>query len=137
MFTLNIRSSNPIVFEVLNETIEYDHNDIKYEYSKLVKVATSVIGISDTEFVLLNEDSLVLAKESLVITVVRKSVTIDVAFTSILALLIFIATTFMGCGLDLKIVKSNLIRPLGPAVGFICQFLFMPLVRFLLFLIIS
>ena len=38
-------------------------------------------------------------------------------------------TINMGCALDMQIVKQNILRPVGPIVGFISQFTFMPLVR--------
>lgn len=39
-----------------------------------------------------------------------------------------INTVNMGCGLDLNVVKQNILRPVGPIVGFVSQFTFMPLV---------
>lgn len=39
-------------------------------------------------------------------------------------------TVNMGCGLDLAVVKANLLRPVGPIVGFISQFALMPMVSF-------
>merc|ERR1719237_1290983 len=38
----------------------------------------------------------------------------------------------MGCALDLKVMKEVLRRPVGPAIGFVSQFVFMPLISFLL-----
>lgn len=38
-------------------------------------------------------------------------------------------TVNIGCGLDLKTIKTNLMRPVGPFVGFVSQFIFMPLVN--------
>ena len=38
-------------------------------------------------------------------------------------------TINMGCALDMSIVKKNILRPVGPIVGFVSQFTFMPLVR--------
>ena len=40
-------------------------------------------------------------------------------------------TINMGCALDMAIVKQNILRPVGPIVGFISQFTFMPLVSVL------
>ena len=40
-----------------------------------------------------------------------------------------INTINMGCALDLGIVKQNILRPVGPIVGFISQFTLMPLVN--------
>ena len=38
-------------------------------------------------------------------------------------------TINMGCVLDMSVVKQNIFRPVGPIVGFVSQFTFMPLVR--------
>merc|ERR1719150_1621647 len=38
----------------------------------------------------------------------------------------------MGCALDLKVIKEVLKKPIGPAIGFVSQFIFMPLCSFLL-----
>ena len=38
-------------------------------------------------------------------------------------------TINMGCALDMSVVKQNIFRPVGPIVGFVSQFTFMPLVR--------
>ena len=34
------------------------------------------------------------------------------------------------CALDLNVVKDVLKRPIGPAIGFVCQFVLMPLISF-------
>jgi predicted Na+-dependent transporter len=47
----------------------------------------------------------------------------------IMAILTAISTINMGAGLDLKIVRRNFIRPIGPVVGFFSQFGFMPPVK--------
>ena len=62
------------------------------------------------------------------VTVVRSSNTLNSAFTIIVTVLTMINFVSMGCGLDLKVVKENILRPVGPVVGFISQFTFMPLV---------
>ena len=38
----------------------------------------------------------------------------------------------MGCAMDLKVVKETLKKPIGPMIGFICQYIFMPLIAFAL-----
>lgn len=40
----------------------------------------------------------------------------------------------MGCALNLNVVRQILARPIGPAVGFVSQFSFMPLVGYNLLL---
>ena len=49
-----------------------------------------------------------------------------------MALLISVAYINMGCAMDLDVVKESLRRPVGPAIGFVCQFLVMPLISFAL-----
>ncbi|XP_065209853.1 ileal sodium/bile acid cotransporter-like [Planococcus citri] len=64
------------------------------------------------------------------ITAVRKSRLIDHIFTASVAILVSIIFVNFGCALDLNVVKENFTRPLGPLIGMVCQFLFMPLIGF-------
>ena len=41
--------------------------------------------------------------------------------------LLLVALFFMGIEIDLRVVRKVLRRPIGPAIGFVSQFLFMPL----------
>ena len=43
------------------------------------------------------------------------------------ATLISLAYINMGCALDLEVMKEVLRRPVGPCIGFLSQFLFMPI----------
>lgn len=47
----------------------------------------------------------------------------------VLACAAMLSTINMGCALDLNIIKANILRPVGPVVGFISQFTFMPMVN--------
>ena len=47
--------------------------------------------------------------------------------TMCVAVLAFIALFLMGLEIDLVVVRSVLRRPIGPLIGFVSQFLFMPL----------
>merc|ERR1711874_341668 len=48
------------------------------------------------------------------------------------AALISFAYINMGCALDLEVMKKVLRRPIGPLIGFVSQFLFMPVCSFVL-----
>lgn len=63
------------------------------------------------------------------VAVTRAQRPIDKAFVYTVAILIALAFVNMGCTLDLSIVKATLKRPIGPLIGFSCQYIFMPLVR--------
>ncbi|VDL58400.1 unnamed protein product [Hymenolepis diminuta] len=58
--------------------------------------------------------------------VLRKSGIADLLFRIGLILLLILATFFMGCEVEIDIIKSYLRRPVGPLLGFLCQFLVMP-----------
>ncbi len=62
------------------------------------------------------------------IIVLRESGIVDLIFRIGLIILLILATFFMGCDVDLDVVKSYATRPVGPAIGFLCQFLIMPAV---------
>ncbi|GFO23760.1 Ileal sodium/bile acid cotransporter-like [Plakobranchus ocellatus] len=54
--------------------------------------------------------------------------TIDQIFQIVLRCVIVLATAGMGLKVKVKVVKQVLKKPIGPIIGFCCQFLFMPLV---------
>ena len=64
------------------------------------------------------------------LTVIRESRAIDKAFTFSVVGLVCLMYVNMGAALDLTIVKENIRRPIGPVIGFMSQFVIMPLVSF-------
>jgi len=69
---------------------------------------------------------------ALVVTRSKAKKTASKIFGYSVAFLISLAYINMGCALDLQVMKQVLLRPVGPAIGFVSQFLFMPLVAFML-----
>ena len=61
------------------------------------------------------------------VAVIRAHRAVDRAFIYTVAILVSVAFINMGCMLDLDIVKATLKKPIGPAIGFCCQYVFMPL----------
>ena len=55
--------------------------------------------------------------------------TLNNIFTMVVTCMIIINTVNMGGQLDLNVIKAVFKRPVGPLVGFISQFLLMPLVN--------
>ena len=66
------------------------------------------------------------------ISVVRKKTIQSKLFSYSVAILVSLAYINMGCAMDLKVVKDTLKKPIGPVIGFICQYVFMPLIAFAL-----
>lgn len=59
----------------------------------------------------------------------REERTIDTIFTISVAILVSILYINFGCAMDWNVCRDTLKRPIGPAIGFFCQFLIMPLVN--------
>jgi len=68
----------------------------------------------------------------LVVTRSKAKKTASKIFGYSVAALISFAYINMGCALDVEVMKKVLKRPIGPLIGFVSQFLFMPVCSFVL-----
>ncbi|XP_046383273.1 probable sodium/metabolite cotransporter BASS6, chloroplastic isoform X2 [Ischnura elegans] len=66
------------------------------------------------------------------VSVIRNSSWVDHAFTGSIAVLVSVLFVNFGAALDWSVLKETLRRPIGPAIGFVTQFLFMPVVGYAL-----
>lgn len=66
------------------------------------------------------------------ITVKRSQSLVSLIFTISVASLVSLNYINMGCALDMATVKSVLRKPIAPLVGFLSQYLFMPISSYLL-----
>nr|VZI35733.1 unnamed protein product [Spirometra erinaceieuropaei] len=62
------------------------------------------------------------------VKVLRPRGSIEVVFRAVVACLVIGITFVMGCELDPRLIWRHLKRPVGPLIGFCCQFGIMPLV---------
>ncbi|XP_070178201.1 sodium/bile acid cotransporter 5-like [Littorina saxatilis] len=67
-----------------------------------------------------------------VVTVMRVMRPVDYAFRIILYGFVILNTVGMGCKTEVSVVKEVLRKPIAPAIGFLCQYLLMPLIAFML-----
>lgn len=67
---------------------------------------------------------------SMPIIIVRPERVIDTVFTTSVALFVSLIFINFGCAMDWPTVKNVIKRPIGPAIGMLGQFLFMPLMSF-------
>uniref|UniRef100_A0A1Q3FJ43 Putative na+-bile acid cotransporter n=1 Tax=Culex tarsalis TaxID=7177 RepID=A0A1Q3FJ43_CULTA len=68
--------------------------------------------------------------KELPVTVIREERVIDKVFTASVAILVSILYINFGAALDLPTLKAIMVRPIGPVIGFLAQFLFMPLLSY-------
>ncbi|XP_059164949.1 ileal sodium/bile acid cotransporter-like isoform X2 [Physella acuta] len=60
----------------------------------------------------------------------RRERPIDIAFNVVVVLLVVLTNVGMGAKIDFEVVKSELRRPIAPAIGLCCQFIIMPMISF-------
>ncbi|XP_025073454.1 ileal sodium/bile acid cotransporter-like [Pogonomyrmex barbatus] len=72
------------------------------------------------------------SREVSLITVIREERIIDSVFTISVAILVSILYINFGCAMNWSTCRATLRRPIGPAIGFFCQFLIMPLLSYLI-----
>ena len=133
VFTVSVKTTNDVTLELSSTSLRFSAHDVMNDIHQNLSVTGQVIGYVHLNFLLESGGIVTTPQEILppfLVTVVRFSNTLDSTFTIIIAAVAIINTVNMGCGLDLNIVKQNILRPVGPVVGFISQFTFMPLVSF-------
>lgn len=78
-----------------------------------------------------NHDQTVLSSSnSITVKVVRSERVIDRLFTYSVAVLVSVIYINFGCALEWSTFKKTVRRPIGPIIGFMSQFLIMPLISF-------
>nr|XP_019546936.2 ileal sodium/bile acid cotransporter-like isoform X1 [Aedes albopictus]XP_029716480.1 ileal sodium/bile acid cotransporter-like isoform X1 [Aedes albopictus] len=94
-------------------------------------VTGSFLGSANLYVELRTKDNRTVAsKEKLPVTVVREERVIDKVFTISVAVLVSILYINFGAALDIPTLKLIARKPIGPIIGFLAQFLFMPLLSY-------
>lgn len=60
---------------------------------------------------------------------IRRERVIDHVFTGTVVILVSVLYINFGCAMDWGLCKRTLKRPIGPAIGFICHSIWMPVVN--------
>lgn len=102
-------------------------------WSSAFNVTGNFLGYAEVHLQLINNSDNTILKHSnpLNVKVVRSQGIIDHLFTYSVAVLVSVIYISFGCALDWSVFRTTFRRPVGPIIGFWCQFLFMPLVSFL------
>lgn len=62
--------------------------------------------------------------------VVRELTAFSMGFGAVIGVLVALNNVNVGCQLDMQVVLAQIKRPIAPAIGMFCQFIFMPLVSY-------
>ena len=122
--------------ELKLETLTENENDLSV-WKCMFNISGKFLGYTEVKAQLkykneILEESMAKQTKILDVAVLRKKTIQSKLFAYSVAILVSLAYINMGCALDLDVVKNTLKRPIGPAIGFICQFLVMPLLAYAL-----
>ncbi|XP_041985327.1 ileal sodium/bile acid cotransporter-like [Aricia agestis] len=99
-------------------------------FSGVVRVYGHFLGRTDLYLELLRGGAQTPIPGSLSVIIIRPVRVIDSVFTTSVAVFVSLIFINFGCAMHWPTVKSVLRRPIGPAIGMVGQFLFMPLMSF-------
>ncbi|XP_035712992.1 ileal sodium/bile acid cotransporter [Folsomia candida] len=127
-------ASDPYIAYVTPVKIPLDHSVPIEDGSGLDRVSFNVTGnfLGYTEICATSQISKNASKvfQCMPVSVVRESRVLDKAFTYSVAALVTVIYVNMGAALDMRTMKETIQKPYGPAIGFMCQFIVMPLLSF-------
>ena len=106
----------------LHQKVMADGKYFRKSTAKTVAVRADVIGEKTLEF--WNKETLLHTEK---IVVGMNDRTLNNLFTLIMIVMVVVNTVNMGAQLDIEIIKEVFKKPIGPFVGFLSQFGFMPL----------
>ncbi|CAL4210126.1 unnamed protein product [Meganyctiphanes norvegica] len=104
--------------------------DGNYTFMGHVQAEALFIGYNTITMKLYNDNEEEIGEGSLKMTVQLSYQALTDAFTLALSIIVAIIYINMGCTLDFTVVKQIIKRPIGPAIGVVCQYGFMPLIAF-------
>lgn len=131
MFTIQPWSENYKVVAILNFSLSRMSKESSWFGSGQVFFKGIFLGKTHLSFNVIDET---LRVERFTIRAVhplnclRKMRILDFAFLAVVAILVGCNTVAYACTLDLAVVKAHLRKPIGISIGFVCQYVFMPLV---------
>ncbi len=134
---VEVTSSHPEIAEILDKSMIVGDFTPNTNWTGSFNVSAKFLGYTQVVVKLWgrlsisrngSEPKLLAESEPTKVSVIRLPRMIDSAFIYTVAILVSVAFINMGCIVDLDIVKATLRKPIGPAIGFCSQYLFMPLV---------
>ncbi|XP_073833246.1 ileal sodium/bile acid cotransporter-like [Musca autumnalis] len=118
---------------VVNNAVSGSQIDVNSQRWKgSITVEVKLLGFTRIYAKMLNQKNnhVEISNESLALTIVRKPRLIDHIFTGSVALLVSLLYINFGAAMDLKVLKKLLLKPVGPMIGFMTQFILMPLISY-------
>uniref|UniRef100_A0A182NR99 Sodium-bile acid cotransporter n=1 Tax=Anopheles dirus TaxID=7168 RepID=A0A182NR99_9DIPT len=129
---VQLKSEREHVAWIENGTIVIEPLVAAVAYNASFSIVANFLGQTNffVEIVRMNGSAERIKSSTLPVTVIRPERVIDHVFTGSVILLISILYINFGAALDVGALKQIARRPVGPVIGFICQFVFMPLLSY-------
>lgn len=123
---IEVAENSSDIINLLNTTVTFSQSDIRRSVPKFILVEGIILGINHLKF-LYNDE--VLHTEP--ISVIINDLVLNQVFMLVMTIMVIVNTMNMGAQLDVHVIKEVFKRPIGPLVGFVSQFLFMPGISFI------
>lgn len=120
--------SDEKILQVIDSKLKFD-NIINDTWTGQFNISGEFLGLARVYANITANGHTQRSNESLSVVIIREERVIDRIFTVSVVVLVSILYINFGAALDLGKVKEILVRPIGPLIAFVCQFLFMPLVN--------
>lgn len=106
------------------------HRSTTHDLAEPTWVSNQTLGALDDRNVNLayDQDETIVRTLGFPLVVLRDQGVIQMLFRVTIILMVTLFTFTMGCELDAALLTSYFRRPIGPVIGFACQFIIMPLV---------
>ena len=101
------------------------------DWNFLFNITGKFLGFTKVKAEIRNSNK-VLTESVLNVSIVRKKTIQSKVFSYSVAILVSLAYINMGCAMDLEVVRETIKKPIGPLIGFLCQYLMMPLLSYAL-----
>lgn len=113
----------------VNKNVSSDEfNSQRLKWKGVLDIDCHLLGMSEVYV----EHGGVQSHNKLKLIIVKENKLIDKLFSATIALVITFLYINFGAALDLEVLKGILKKPVGPCIGFFCQYVLMPLLGFIL-----
>lgn len=119
--------SDSEILSVTKQIVDFD-KIVNNTWTGPINITGEFLGLAKVYAQIKIDGKVEKSNQSLSVIIIREERPIDRLFTISVVVLVAILYINFGAALDLGKVKEILVRPIGPLIAFVCQFLFMPLV---------
>lgn len=92
------------------------------------EVCAKLIGVTNFSWTIVGPDLDDIESGEYYVTVIQEPSYFGIIFTIVVTILVGFNNINMGCHLNFEVIKGVVKKPVAPVIGFLSQFLFMPLV---------